>query len=199
MRPLVLAAATWLIPSSAPAQTRPAFAPPRIVSERGPSPTYYRLSPRVYHALLRLGLGMHARPTDTTRTSAVAFTAEVNAGIVRRVDRASPHGVFVEAGYSHTAFSQHLGLLGVGWIYGLGARTTPGDDPLPMGLRLAVIARAAVGSSYDRAASGMRHGVAVGYGSYAVEMAHQVLWVEGRGEHEFHLTLTSLLAFDEAS
>lgn len=193
--PLVVAAVLG-VPSAVVAQTAPTFAPPRVVEERGPSPTYFRLSPRVWLPLLRLATGIHVRPTDATRAS-VAFSAELNLGVVRRFDRASPHGAFVEAGFSHTSFSQDLGALGLGWIYGLTARTRPDEDAPDPRWRVAVIERAVAGASYGRFAVGVRSGVAVGYWLYALEASHQVLWVDGRDEHELQLTLTSLIAVGE--
>jgi hypothetical protein len=111
--------------------------------------------------------------------------------------RASAHGVIVEAGFSHTAFSQNLGVLGGGWMYGLAARSDVEGRAREQGWRIAVLAHAVMGESYDRVAVGARSGLAFGFWMYALEISHQVLWVDGHDHHELHLALTSLMTFGE--
>ncbi len=183
-----------LAQESLPAPPLPA---PRVVTELRPSPLYYRLSPRVVLPLFRGAFGAQFRRAPDEASGSVAFTLDVTGGVVIRADRASPYGLLAEAGYSYAGFSQHLASLGVGAMVGLGAVADREGHARAAGFRVAVAARALAGTSYGRAAVGLRSGVIVGGGFYAVELSHQVLFVDGDEHNEFRLMVTSLLPFGE--
>ncbi|MFO0645233.1 MAG: hypothetical protein U0326_03270 [Polyangiales bacterium] len=199
LRPCFVAALlAWSPAAFAQEQLPPPPLPaPRVVTERGPSPNYYRLSPRVVLPLVRAGFGAQFRSAPDEASGSVAFTLDVMGGVVLRADRASPYGVLAEAGYSFAGFSQHLAALGLGAVVGLGAMSDREGRARPAGFRVAVAEHVLAGASYGVTAVGLRSGVIVASASYAVELSHQVLFVDGEDHNEFRLTLTSLLPFGE--
>ncbi len=176
----------------------PPLPAPRVVAERGASPTYYRLSPRVMLPVFRGGFGAQFRSAPDDAAASVAFTFDVMGGVVARFDRASRHGLIAEVGYTFSGFSQHLASLGLGAMTGLGALADRDGRARAAGFRVALVTRFLAGVSYDRTAVGVRTGVIVGGPFYAVEIAHQVLFVDGDDHNELRLTFTTLQPFGEA-
>lgn len=202
MRSVTLAAAALTWCASAHAQPAPEagatsrFAPPRAVEERGVPVPYYRLSPHVVLPTIRLGFGARLRDAAPDRAT-LAFAFDALGGVVVRADRASPWGLVVDAGYGYAGFSQHLAMLGGGVMYGIAARADREGRPRAAGLRLGLLAHGLAGSSYDRVAAGARTGLVVGYTYYAIEVAHQALWVDGEVDHALHIVFTSLMPAGE--
>lgn len=200
MRPWTLAGLVALLPASAFAQLalpEVRARAPRVVREEGAAPRYYLLSPRLALPMIRLGIGAQFRQERAALPDTVAFAADVYGGLIVRAGRGARWGAVAEAGYGFVGFSQHLVSVGLGAVYGLAARADGDGVPRRAGVRVALIPHAIVGASYDQLAVGARTSLVVGYGPYAIELAHQVLVTDGRDSHEFHLMWTSLGAIGE--
>ena len=104
-------------------------------------------------------------------------------------------GLVGEVGYSYEGFDMHLGLAGLGVLWGI---APPRDVERPMeGLHIAVIPHVVAGTAYDTFALGVRPCVAVGYLTWAVELAWQTLFLGDRPTHEARLMFTTLAPFLE--
>lgn len=200
VRPWTLAGLVALWPAGALAQValpEVQMRAPRVVREEGVAPRHYLLSPRLLLPMIRFGIGAQFREERPALPDTTAFALDVYAGLIVRAGRGARWGAITEAGYGFVGFSQHLASVGLGAVYGLAARADRDGVTRRAGLRVALIPHALVGTSYEQLAVGARTSVLVGYGLYAIELAHQVLVTGGQGSHEFHLMWTSLGAIGE--
>jgi hypothetical protein len=165
---------------------------PRVIVEDGSVISYYRRSPHVTLPWVRIGVGFQLRDA----TPSLAFTADVHGGVARRFERDSPWALIGELGGSYVGFSEYLASVGVGVLYGL---TSPSEEHLGSlpHVRIALIPHILAGEADGRVATGLRTSVLVGVWLYAIELAHQVLWVDGTSPHEFHVVLTTAIALGE--
>jgi len=156
---------------------------PRVIHEDTPGPIYYRIPSDLVRPLIRDSVGMAMRPTTMDHPGGVAFTFDIVAGAAIQFGRGSPWGLWSEAGYSYSRFHDHLAVLGIGPSWrsdGADPITTPG---------LALIPHIVAGTIDGRDAVGVRTSL-VGRSWLPLEVAHQVMVVDGRAVHEVQLLLT---------
>jgi hypothetical protein len=198
--PIVFAMMAIAAPSSAEELHLPEpIAPePRVITEQGPSPLYYRKSPRIVLPTFRSGFGLQVRVPTGDITAKVAFTLNAYIGATIRFGRGASTGLLTEAGYSYVGFSEHLASVGIGVLHGLGRAPAPPGESQPIGRRrLAIVPHVLVGKAYGGLAVGARTSVILGYWIYGFELAHQVLVVGSRQIHEVHTTFTAIMPMGE--
>lgn len=171
---------------------------PRVISEQGPSPLHYRLSPHIVLPLIRIGPGLAVRiPTDNN-TAKAAFALDLYGGAAIRFGRGASTGILAEAGYSYVGFSEHFFSTGIGLLYGIGRLPPPPGEKESLGRRrIGLVPHALVGYAYGGTAIGARTSLLLGYSIYGVELAHQVLFVGPRQIHEIHVTVTGIAPLGE--
>lgn len=171
---------------------------PRVITEQGPSPLHYRLSPHIVLPTLRISPGFHVRIPTGNITAKAAFALDFYGGATIRFGRGATTGMLAEAGYSYVGFSEHLASLGIGVLYGLGRPPAPPNESRPLGRRrIGFVPHAVLGYAYGGAAIGARTSLLLGYWIYGVEVAHQVLFAGPRQIHEIHLTFTGIAPLGE--
>jgi hypothetical protein len=170
---------------SPPPQREPLFTEAAVLRERGPSPEYYRLSPRVTYGLMRSQIG--AQLCFEAGCGGVAFTLDVLTGAVVRFGRTSRWGAIVQGGYSYVGFGQHLAVAGLGLFGGL-ARS---EDP-----RAAITSTAATitidalaGSVHGQPALGARVSASFGPRWFSVALGYQLVRTETSVSHQVRLTI----------
>ncbi|UQA55424.1 hypothetical protein [Polyangium aurulentum] len=198
--------ALLLLPSRAAAQAlylpEPTTTPRRVIEEQGPSPLYYRRSPRYVLPILRSAIGAQGRIATGDLEGKFAFTFDVDVGMAVRFTRGARVGAMLEGGYSYVGFSEHLANLGLGLIvWGLGSpileRYGQVDPPGPV--KIALVPHALLGSAYGGTAYGARTSLMAIYWVAGFELAHQILVIGQRQVHEIHtvLTFATMLGEDE--
>jgi hypothetical protein len=171
---------------------------PRVISEQGSSPLYYRQSPRIVLPTIRIGPGLQIRIPTGKVTAKAAFTLDLYGGATIRFGRGASTGMLLEAGYSYVGFSEHLASLGIGVLHGIGPLPVVRDEPKPLGrARIGLVPHVLAGYAYGGPALGVRTSLILGYWIYGVELAHQMLFVGERQIHEIHLTITGITPFGE--
>jgi hypothetical protein len=200
---LTIVFAMLVAPNPAAAQdlqiAEPVAPKPSIISEQGPSPLYYRQSPRIVSPTIRISPGLHVRIPAYNVTAKAAFALDIYAGATIRFGRGASTGILAEGGYSYVGFSEHLASLGLGVLHGIGhSPKTPRGASQPLGRRrIGFVPHALAGYAYGAPAIGARTSLLLGYWVYGAELAHQVLFVGTRQIHEIHLAFTAIAPLGE--
>jgi len=176
----------------------PVVPEPKVITEQGPSPVYYRKSPHLVLPTFRTMFGVQIRVPTGNVTGKAAFTLDAYFGGAIRFGRGSPTGLLTELGYSYIGFSEHLASGGIGILHGLGRPPAKSGELQPLGRRrIGLIPHALVGWAHGDLAYGSRTSLLMGYWVYGVELAHQVLFVGPRQIHEIHLTFGGIMPLGE--
>jgi hypothetical protein len=181
--PLLLA--LFVLVPSEPTQREPVFATSAVLRELGPSPEYYRLSPRVTYGLMHPQVG--AQLCFEAGCGGVAVTIDALSGAVVRFGRASRWGALVQGGYSYVGFGQHLAVAGVG-LYGGLARP---EDPRAAATSTAasITVDALAGLNVGQPAVGARVSASFGPRWLSITLGYQLLRTETSTSHQVRLTV----------
>jgi hypothetical protein len=154
---------------------------PRVITEAGPSPLYYRLPDNSVRLLTRSALG------QTFRSGESAFTFDVLGGSAITFARDGHAGLAIELGYSYARFHDHQALLGVGpALFRIGPKFI--DEGA---VNVMLIPHAVIGRFDGTFGYGVRTSAIVGYAAYGIELAHQYTIAGDRRIHEVQLLFTA--------
>jgi hypothetical protein len=177
--------ASLVLTPSEPAQREPVFSEFAVLREAGPSPVYYRLSPRVTYSLMHPQVG--AQLCFDAGCGVVAVTVDALSGAVVRFGRTSRWGAIVQGGYSYVGFGQHLAVAGVGLYGGLARPEDPRASAL--GTAASITLDAVAGWTRGQAAVGARVSASFGPRWLSVTLGYQQLRTETSTSHEVRLTV----------
>lgn len=199
--PLLLAQLLPAVPatgaSQSPAQFDPTFEQPTVVRERGASPVFYRIDPRLVYGFVRSQTGVHVRVAPT---AGAAFTFGALGGALVRAGRNARVSLVAETGYRYVGFGSHFVVFGAGLLIDARPRlddVTERDSDVRARGRVALILHGLAGASESRGARGVRTSLAFAMGWLTVGAGHQWVDAEGLHTHELHLELGTMVTIGE--
>lgn len=157
-----------------------AQAAPEPVEEIGVSPVYYRLPEIEPTAYLRGGVSL---AVDCVNAS-TAWGFRVSGGLAMAIARDPHHVVAVEGGYAYRGYDDHVGSLGVSYLF------TDADDASDVTLQPGIVVSTAVLGGGRASAPGVGMRIAIGFRYlYLVEVAYEWLPMGNELEHILAFTL----------
>lgn len=176
-------------------QFEPTFERPRVVREQGPSPTFYRLEPRLVYGLVRTQLGVHVRVAPT---SVAAFTFDQLGGVIARAGRGSRAALLAEGGYHYVGFGSHFAVAGAGLLIDAGPEQSDASQRSTRDrLRFGVIVDGLAGINESQSALGLRASLVLVMYSVSVAVGHQWARTPTVDTHEAFLTVGSTITIGE--
>jgi hypothetical protein len=171
----------------------PEVPPVEVVREIGESPLYYRRPPDQVIACGRTSLGSSWRSDQGNGESGWGFSIDILSGIELGFARGSRAALLLEGGYSYVREGEHLFNLGSGLVirrFGPAIIDREGQGRPAGDMLVSLVPHFMIGRVNDELGLGLRTGISFAFWSYGVTLSHQVLWVDGRAQHEVQLAFS---------